>query len=400
MGANLHASQQHSSAEVRRLLALVSAQMFLELFFYAVLAPLLPELKHQLDLSTTQAGVLVAMYAFGALVGAIPTIMVAVRIGAKRTALASLLAFAAMSLAFGLARSYPALIAARGAQGIAGAACWTAAMVWLLEVAPAERRGEMLGFAFGISEAGAIAGPTVGGIAAAAGRPATFAGITVLCLALAFATTRFPAPPRAHSRELGLRSMLSATQVRTAMGVALLPAIVLAAVSVLAPLRQHRLGAGPAEIAVTFGVAAIVGILVRPLFGRWSDRQGPRRPILIALLVSFPVVLAVPWTNSRFALAVLVIGALVLTGVLWAPLMVMLSDACAAAGVGQIVAVAVMDLSWPPGNALGSTGAAAIAEAAGQRWAYAAIAGALLLGFLMLSRVRESAPDALCLPPG
>ncbi len=383
---------------MRRLLLVISALMFLELFFFAVLSPLLPGLKHELGLSTSQVGVLVAMYAIGALVGAIPAVMIAVRVGVQTTALASLVTFAAMSVAFGFARSYDELLAARFAQGLAGAACWTAAMVWLLEVAPVQRRGEMLGFAFGVSEAGAIAGPVAGGVAAAVGRASTFGAIAVFSLLLALVTRRFPRPPAAESRQLRLRSMLSSGHVRTAMWIAILPAIVLAAVSVLAPLQQHSLGAGPGEIAATFGVAAVAGILIRPRFGRWSDRQGPLRPIRLALLASFPVVLAVPWAENRWVLALLVIGALVLTGVLWAPLMVMLSDACTTAGVGQVMAVAIMDLTWPPGNALGATGAAAIAQAAGQRAAYATIAVALLIGFLALSHGRAPVPDGLYLP--
>jgi MFS family permease len=373
---------------MRRLLALISALMFLELFFYAVLAPLLPGLKQDLSLSTAQAGLLVAMYAIGALVAAIPATLLAARAGVKRMALASLLTFAAMSVLFGLVHSYQALLAARFAQGLAGAGLWTAAMVWLLEEAPAERRGEMLGFAFGVSEAGAIAGPVVGGVAVAAGRASTFVAIAVLCLALAGVAARFPAPRAVADERLSLRRMLSSGQVRMAGLIAVLPAVVLAAISVLAPLRQHDLGAGAGEIAATFGVAALVGILVRPLFGRWSDRQGPVRPIRLGLLFCAPVVLVVPWFQSRWVGALFIIAALVLSGVLWAPVMLMLSDACTAAGVGQIMAVAIMDLTWPPGNALGSTGAAAIAQAAGQRWAYGVIALGLLGGFAMLGRVR------------
>jgi len=383
----------------RRLLMFISSMMFLELFFFAVLSPLLPGLKHELAMSTSQAGVLVAMYAAGGLVGAIPAVMIAVRVGVKATALPSLVAFAAMSAVFGLLRSYDALLLARFAQGLAAAALWTAAMVWLLECAPPDRRGEMLGFAFGVSEAGAIAGPAVGGLAAAVGRGWTFAGVAVVSLALAGVGTRFQSPPRMARGTIRLRSMLSSSSVRTAMWIALIPAVLLAEISVLAPLQQHRLGAGAGAIAATFGVAAGLGILVRPPFGRWSDRQGPLRPIRLGLLASAPVVLAVPWIENGWALAALVIASLVLTGVLWAPLMVMLSDACTAAGIGQVMAVAIMDLTWPPGNVLGSSGGAAIAQAAGQRWAYAATAAALLVGFLVLSRAHAPVGATLPAPP-
>src|SRR3982074_1414564 len=107
--------------------------MFLELVFFAVLSPLLPELKRELALSTTQAGVLVAAYSAGAVLGGLPAVMFAVRAGVRTTALASLLVFAVASVAFGLGHDYSALLAARFVQGFAGAGLWTAAMVWLLE---------------------------------------------------------------------------------------------------------------------------------------------------------------------------------------------------------------------------------------------------------------------------
>ncbi len=55
--------------------------------------------------------------------------------------------------------------------------------------------------------------------------------------------------------------------------------------------------------------------------------------------------------------------------------------------------VAMMDLTWPPGNIVGSAGGAAIAQAAGQRIAYVAMALALLAGLFALSRRRASAAE-------
>jgi predicted MFS family arabinose efflux permease len=381
---------------VRRLLALTTALMFLELVFFTVLAPLLPELKHDLALSTSQAGVLVAMYAVGCAVGAIPALMIVVRLGVRTTAIVSLATFATTSVLFGLAHGYDALLAARFVQGLAGAACWTSAMLWLLEVAPLDRRGELLGFAFGVSEAGAIAGPAAGGVAAAAGRGATFAAIAALCAVLALITTRFAGPPAPVEKRLGLGEALADANVRKVMWITLLPAILLAAISVLAPLQQHRLGGGSGEIALTFAVAAILGIAIRPFYGRWSDRQGPLRPVRIGLLACAPAVAALPWMQTRFGTAALIALTLILIGVLWAPVMVMLSNACAAAGLAQLMVVAMMDLTWPPGNIVGSAGGGALAEVAGQRVTYAVMAGMLLAGWAALSgsRAPSAAPEA------
>lgn len=377
--------------------------MLLELVFFTVLSPLLPGLKHELGLSTSQAGVLVAMYAVGCAVGAIPALLIVVRLGVRPTAALALTTFAAMSVVFGLVHSYDALLLARLVQGLAGAACWTAAMLWLLEVAPSGRRGELLGIAFGVSEAGGIAGPAAGGVAAAIGRGPTFAAIAALCVLLALVATRFSAPPPPADKRLGLGDALGDANVRKVMWITLLPAIMLAAISVLAPLQQHRLGAGSGEIAATFGAAAILGIAIQPFYGRWSDRRGPLRPIRFGLLACAPILVFVPWMQTRFGTAALVVLALILIDVLWAPVMLMLSTATAAVGLGQLVVVAMMDLTWPPGNIVGSAGGGALSDLLGEHATFAVMAGLLLAGCAALSRGRApnaepAAADGLSVP--
>ena len=388
---------------MRRLLALTTSLMLLELMFFTVLSPLLPGLKHDLGLSTSQAGVLVAMYAVGCAVGAIPALLIVVRLGVRMTALVALATFATMSLLFGLAHGYDELLAARLVQGFAGAACWTAAMLWLLETAPLDRRGELLGTAFGVSEAGAIAGPAAGGVAAAVGRGPTFGAIAAICVGLAFVTTRFLAPAPPTDKRLGLGAALSAPNVRKVMWITLLPAIMLAAISVLAPLQQHRLGARSGEIAATFAAAAVLGIAIQPLYGRWTDRRGPLRPLRFGLLACAPILVAIPWMHTDFGTAALVVAALILVDVLWAPVMVMLSNATAAVGLGQLVVVAVMDLTWPPGNIVGSAGGGALADLVGEKATFAVMASLLLAGCVALSgrRAPTTEPavvDGLSLP--
>lgn len=374
----------------RSLLGLLSAQLFLEATFFALLAPLIPSLKHDVHLSTSAAGVLVAMYGVGGILGAIPSTLFAARVSARATAVLGLGTFAVTSVVFGLAHDYELLLAARLAQGIGGAACWTGGMVWLLEVAPVARRGELVGIGFGVAEAGAILGPVLGGIAVAIGRGPTFAGIAVVSLLLAVATARMPPPPATH-RQLRLGRTLASRRVRIAMWVSGLPALLLSAVGVLAPLQLHRLGAGSGEIAVTFAVAAGIGVLTRPLVGRLSDRRGPLLPIRIGLLASIPIVLAVPWPEARWAAILLIAAALIAAGIFWPPLMAMLSDASTAIGAGQVTAVAMMNLAWPPGNIVGAAGGGAIAQAAGERITYGAMAALLLAALIVFLREREPA---------
>jgi predicted MFS family arabinose efflux permease len=116
------------------------------------------------------------------------------------------------------------------------------------------------------------------------------------------------------------------------------------------------------------------------------------RPVRAGLLACVPAVLLIPWVHTRVGTAALIVVALILIGVLWAPVMVMLSDACAAVGIAQLMVVAMMDLTWPPGNIIGSAGGGALAQAAGERVAYAALAAALLAGYFALGR-RASTPE-------
>ena len=57
---------------MRRLLILVCALVAVDTMLYAALTPLLPRITEHLQLSKAGAGVLVAAYAAGALVGGLP----------------------------------------------------------------------------------------------------------------------------------------------------------------------------------------------------------------------------------------------------------------------------------------------------------------------------------------
>src|SRR5947209_13572500 len=79
-----------SVAQMRRLLILVAVLVFVDTMLYAALTPLLPHFTHDLHLSKTHAGTLVAAYAIGALVGGLPGGWAAARVGPRRAVLVGL----------------------------------------------------------------------------------------------------------------------------------------------------------------------------------------------------------------------------------------------------------------------------------------------------------------------
>ena len=117
---------------LRRLLFLSSAVVFFDTLFFAALTPLLPQYAHSLHLSTTGAGVLAAAYPAGALIGAIPSGIVAARAGVKPTVIVGLSAVGLCTVLFGFAGSAWQLDTARFIQGVASAFSWTGALAWLV----------------------------------------------------------------------------------------------------------------------------------------------------------------------------------------------------------------------------------------------------------------------------
>src|SRR5438105_10371871 len=87
---------------MRRLLLLVSAIVAADTTFFTALTPLLPRYVDRFGLSKAEAGALVATYAAGALVGALPGGIVASRWGPKRAVLIGLTLMSASSFGFAI----------------------------------------------------------------------------------------------------------------------------------------------------------------------------------------------------------------------------------------------------------------------------------------------------------
>ncbi|MGZ4400235.1 MAG: MFS transporter [Gaiellaceae bacterium] len=381
---------------MRRLALVVSAMAVVETLLYSALAPLLPAFKEELGLSKAQSGLLVAMYAIGLCVAAVPGGLLASRVGVKPSALFGLVMLAATSVAFGLIDSYGGLLATRFLQGAAGALCWASGIAWLVDVAPRQRRGEMIGIFAGAGAAGSMLGPVVGGAGALVGRAEAFAGVAVCALLLAVAAARLPRPVGIGKQSLAvLRKAHGSRDLWRGQWLVFLPGLLLGTIGVLAPLRLHRLGWGPVGIAGTYLVAAAVGVLARPFVGRWADRRGRLSAIRMLLLACIAVTLAIPAVGSPWLLSALVVSALISYGVLWGPAMAYLSQAFEDSGVAQVLGFALMNLTAGVGIVVGSAAGGEVAHVAGDVTAYALTAAACLATVAGLARLRPASTRAL-----
>jgi MFS family permease len=369
---------------MRRLLPLVCVVIFVETMLYSALVPLLPHYKDEFGLSKSAAGLLVGAYAAGALVAALPGGIAAARYGPRRALLIGIVLMGAASLAFGFAGDAWTLGIARFMQGVGGSLAWAGALTWLIAASPVNRRGEMLGTAIGSAIFGALFGPAIGALADHVGPREVFVGLAGLTVVLGILTLRTPGaaaePPAPGALSRALRDF----EIRQALWLMSVPALVFGIVGVLVPLKLDQAGWSAAGIAVAWVVAAAIEMVLAPLIGRVSDRKGRLLPLRIALMGAVAVLVGFAIADRpAFVVPILILSGITFGG-FWAPAMALLTDAADRIGLAQGLAFGLMNLAWGAGNALGPAIGGALADAAGDAVPFLIMAALCLATLLSL----------------
>jgi MFS family permease len=150
-------------ARLRRILLAVSLAMFLVQLDFFALNLALPQMAHELRVTTTDmqwaiSGYMLAVGAFMIPGGRLGDIL-----GRKRVLLAGVALFGVTSLAAGVSDSAGMVIAFRVLQGVGAALSFPVGIAALTNAFPEERRQAAIGNAYGIAAAGTALGPFVGG---------------------------------------------------------------------------------------------------------------------------------------------------------------------------------------------------------------------------------------------
>ena len=371
---------------MRRLLALVSAVVFVDAMLFTALTPLVPGYADEFDLSKTGAGLLVGSFGAGALLGGVPGGMAAARFGPKVAVVGGLVILAVASFGFAAADSAFALGLARFVQGFSSTTTWAGALAWVTVAAPLSKRGEVIGTAFGAAVFGAVVGPMFGGVAESVGIRISFATLGVVALAfaalawLARSSGAEPLTPGGVSRAFRDPRFLGGLWLNT------LPALLFGTLVVLAPLDLDDAGWSSLAIGAVFFGAGLLEVVISPLLGRASDRRGRLLPIRAALAASIVVACLFAVAARPAVIALLVAAAALSYGGFYTPGMALTSHRAETAGLAQGLAFGVMNSAWALGNMTGPIAGGALASAFGDAIPY--LLGAALCALTLLATRR------------
>jgi MFS family permease len=373
---------------MRRLLILVCALVAVDTMLYAALTPLLPHFADTLHLSKTGAGVLVAAYAAGALVGGIPGGAAAARLGPRRAVLVGLTLMGLSSVGFAFAQGFGALLAARFLQGCGSGFTWAGAFAWLLAAVPRARRGEVIGTALGAAVFGALFGPVVGAAAALIGRAVVFTALAGAAVLLAFWTLRLESIPSESPSWSAMVRALRNNYFLGGLALMALASLLFGVLSTLAPLDLSDAGWGAAAIGAVWLVGAAFETALSPIVGRTIDRRGILLPVRAALTASAVLSIGLAFTPRPLVYVPLLLLASGAYGVLFTPAFALIAEGAEQTGLAQGMAFGLMNAAWALGALVGPAVGGAVATATGDVVPFLVAAAMCGLALPALRRMR------------
>jgi MFS transporter, DHA1 family, solute carrier family 18 (vesicular amine transporter), member 1/2 len=364
---------------LRRLIALVSLLVAVDLTLWSAIVPLIPHYRSELGLTKVESGWLVGAFSLAVVAVAIPVGHLADRIGARRVVAAGAAAMAAATLGLGFAGSFWVLLAARAVQGVGDAAVWGAGVAWVAARAPADRRGEAVGFSNAAAITGVIAGPFVGGIATSTfGIRTTFSVVAGVSLALA-AWALLEADAQADAdRHMRVRPAIAAafseSLILASVVMILAVSVIGGALQVLVPLRLSADGIERSGIGAVYSLGAMLGAVAVLLSARAGDRFG-RIPLAAGACAALAVLsglLSLPLGAGLVIAVVMAAGPV--QSILYAVGYPLSADGADRAQLGHGIAIGIVNLTWGVGAFLGPVAGPGAAQVLGDRASYVLLA--------------------------
>jgi len=284
----------------------VFAVTFSGLLAVGAVLPVLPRYVHgPLGAGNVAVGAVIGSYAITGLLLRPLAGRLADRRGRKPTVLGGSILVAAAGFLYLLPLGVPGLIGVRLVLGAGEGTVFTAGSAWIVDIAPPDRRGRVIGL-YGLAVwAGLSLGPLIGELLLHASGYTlvwVFAGVSPLVGALI--ASRLPDPFHARPGEDEHHPLIAREAVRPGTALAL-GSLGYATVASFVVLHLEARGVGHG--AVVFGVFATMVVLTRLVGGDLPDRIGPARVAIAAAIAEAAGLVAI---GAAHSLGLAIVGAM------------------------------------------------------------------------------------------
>lgn len=272
------------------MMALISLLQFTVILDFMVIAPLGATLIRTLHITPSRFGLVVSAYAFSAGIAGILTAGFADKFDRKKMLLFFYTGFILGTLLCGIAPDYHFLLYARMITGVFGGVLFATNMAIITDLFPLETRGRVMGYVQMSFSVAQVAGLPIGLILASHfGWHAPFLMIVGLCLLTGIAILRYMKPVVGHLKGGAAGNPLQHLVRTASQGRYIRAFLVTAFLStggfMMMPFSSaflvRNVGVDEQHLWIVFAAAGIVGLFTGPLIGKWSDRLGKYRMLLI-----------------------------------------------------------------------------------------------------------------------
>lgn len=251
-----------------------------------IIAGVLPEIAHDLQVSEAAAGQLVTVFSIVYAVTAPPLAVMTARFPRKALVVAGLGVFSAINLITAIAPGYGALLLLRVAAALVAATISPAVFAMAARISAPDRVGRSLGVVAAGLTVSLFAGVPLGSLLASVhGWRSTFVSVAVFSAVVLVATIRLlPRVPGAP--EIGVRRQLQILRrpavLSCVLGTAMGASGGLMMYTYIGPITHDLSGHGGSAVAAFIGVVGGAGAVGTFVGGRLTDRWGADRALLRA----------------------------------------------------------------------------------------------------------------------
>lgn len=282
------------------IIAILAFLQFTVVLDFMVLSPLGAILLEDLDISTTQFGLVVSAYAISAFVSGILSAGFADKFDRKKYLMFFYLGFILGTVLCALANSYAMLLVARIITGLFGGVISSISFAITTDLFKVEYRGRVMGFIQMAFAASQILGLPIGlKLAELYGWHSSFWMIVLVGIPIGLIILKYMKPINEH---LKLKSEHKAYQhlyhtISNPVHVKAFTATVLLATGgyMMMPFGSafstNNLGLSIKELPMLYAITGAFSIVTGPIIGRMSDKLGRFRIFLVGTLLSIAMVL-------------------------------------------------------------------------------------------------------------